>query len=101
MPRAIPLTKAVPDCTPCHCMPVLSRIVPTACGPAHDRPIFVEIPQLICCFISTKREIPRDHAAPGAPPPRPGAPPPRGRPRTTLTVTTHHFSQRHWPVARV
>jgi hypothetical protein len=54
--------------------------------------MIVEIPQLICCFISTKREIPHDHAAPGAPTPR-------ARPRTTLTVTTHHFSQRHWHVA--
>jgi hypothetical protein len=53
----------------------------------------VEIPQLICCFISTKSEFLSDHAAPGAPPPRAG-------PRTTLTVTTHHFSQRHWHVAR-
>jgi hypothetical protein len=50
--------------------------------------MIAETPQLICCFISTKTEILRDHAAPCARPPR-------GSPPTALTLTTHHLSQRH------
>jgi hypothetical protein len=45
--------------------------------------MIVEIPQLICCFISTKSEISLDHAAP--------APVPRPSPHTGLRVTAHHL----------
>jgi hypothetical protein len=41
------------------------------------------IPQLICCGITMKSEITRDHAAPGARAPRPSS-------RTALTATTRH-----------
>ena len=41
------------------------------------------IPQLICCFISTKTEIPDDYGAPG----RAGA---AASLRTALTATTDH-----------
>jgi hypothetical protein len=45
--------------------------------------MITETLQPITCFISTKSEILRDHAAPRALAPRPSAP-------TALTVTTHH-----------
>jgi hypothetical protein len=45
--------------------------------------MITETSQLITCFISTKSEILRDHAAPRARAPR-------GSPRTVLTNTTHH-----------
>jgi hypothetical protein len=41
------------------------------------------IPQLICCGITMKTEITRDHAVPWARPLR-------VEPRTALTVTTRH-----------
>jgi hypothetical protein len=49
--------------------------------------MITEIPQRICCGISTKSEILSDHAALCARVPRVG-------PRTALTVTTHHSKQR-------
>jgi hypothetical protein len=55
--------------------------------------MITETLQPITCFISTKSEIMRDYAAPGARPPGAG-------PRTDLTdaadltVTTHHLSPR-------
>jgi hypothetical protein len=45
--------------------------------------MIVEIPQLICCFISTTIEIPHDYGAPGSA----GA---AARPRTARTATTDH-----------
>jgi hypothetical protein len=45
--------------------------------------MITETLQPITCFVSTKSEIPLDHAAPRAGGPRPG-------PRTALRVTTHH-----------
>jgi hypothetical protein len=53
--------------------------------------MITEISQPISCFISTKNEITFDHAAPRAQVPR-------ASPRTALTVTTHHVSQRHRPI---
>jgi hypothetical protein len=53
-------------------------------GGTAARPMIMEIPQLICCFISMKTEIPVDQAAPGARAPHAG-------PRTALMVTTHHL----------
>jgi hypothetical protein len=53
--------------------------------------MIMENPQPISCFISTKNEITFDHAAPLAQVPR-------ANPRTALTVTTHHVSQRHRPI---
>jgi hypothetical protein len=47
--------------------------------------MITETLQPITCFISTKSEILRDLAAPGARVPDAG-------PRTDLTVTTHHLS---------
>jgi hypothetical protein len=52
--------------------------------------MITERKQLITCFISTKSEILRDHHAPRARAPRAGL-------RKAITVTTHHFSQRHCP----
>jgi hypothetical protein len=52
--------------------------------------MIVEIKQLISCFLSTKSEITRDHAAPWARAPRANL-------RMDLTVTTHHLSRRHCP----
>jgi hypothetical protein len=49
--------------------------------------MIVVIPQLICCGITTEREIRCDHAAPGARTPRPVT--------TVTTVTTHDLSPRH------
>jgi hypothetical protein len=46
--------------------------------------MITEILQPISCFISTKSEIPLDHAAPRARALRVG-------PRTALTATTHHL----------
>ena len=45
--------------------------------------MIVVIPQLICCFISTKTEIPHDYRAPGSA----GA---AASLRTALTATTDH-----------
>ena len=45
--------------------------------------MIVVIPQLICCFISTKTEIAHDYGAPGSA----GA---AARLRTALTATTDH-----------
>jgi hypothetical protein len=42
------------------------------------------IPQPITCRISTKGQIRRDHAIPGARAPH-------ASPRTALTITTHHL----------
>ena len=47
------------------------------------RPMIVVIPQLICCFISTKTEIAHDYGAPRSA----GA---AARLRTALTATTDH-----------
>ena len=44
------------------------------------------IPQLICCFISTKTEIPHDYGAPGSA----GVAGAAARLRTALTATTDH-----------
>ena len=46
--------------------------------------MIVVIPQLICCFISTKTEIQHDYGAPGSA----GAAPSL---RTALTATTDHY----------
>jgi hypothetical protein len=54
--------------------------------------MIVETKQPITCGFSTKSEILSDHAAPGAEAPR--ASPPTAL--TALTVTTHHFSPRHY-----
>jgi hypothetical protein len=45
--------------------------------------MIVVIPQLICCFISTKTEIPHDYGTPGSA----GA---AASLRTALTATTDH-----------
>jgi hypothetical protein len=38
---------------------------PVCPGVIAVRPMIVVIPQLICCFISMKTEIPHDYGAPG------------------------------------
>ena len=39
---------------------------PVCPGGIAVRPMIVVIPQLICCFISTKTEIPNDYGTPGS-----------------------------------
>ena len=56
---------------------------PVCRGAIAVRPMIVVIPQLICCFISMKAEIPHDYGAPGSAAAA-------ARLRTALTATTDH-----------
>jgi len=80
------------SCAQCHYLmqlpasaPGLRVPVPSGLsgGAIAVRPMIVVIPQLICCFISTKTEIPHDYRAPGSA----GA---AARLRRALTATTDH-----------
>jgi len=56
---------------------------PVCPGGIAARTMIMVIPQLICCFISTKTEIPHDYGPPGSA----GA---AASLRTALTATTDH-----------
>jgi hypothetical protein len=75
----MPLTYALPACAPARACPFR----PVCSGAIAARPMIVVIPQLICCFISTKTEIPHDYGTPGSA----GA---AASLRTALTATTDH-----------
>ena len=73
------LTKALSASAPGRACPFR----PVCPGGMAARTMIVVIPQLICCFISTKTEITHDYGAPG----RPGA---AASLRTAPTATTDH-----------
>jgi hypothetical protein len=71
--------KALPAAAPGRACPFR----PVYPGGIAVRTMIVVIPQLICCFISTKTEIPYDYGAPGIA----GA---AASLRTALTATSDH-----------
>jgi len=75
----MPLTQALRASAPSRACPFR----PVCPGIIAVRIMIVVIPQLICCFISTKTEIQHDYGAPGSA----GAAPSL---RTALTATTDH-----------